>query len=94
MYLIEKNTLGETLREYRKINDMTLQEVGDKIFKSKVTICKYESNEILPDFYTLLELCNTYNISINDLCENTKEEQEDFENPFGKDKLFILLFIE
>ena len=80
MYLIEKNTLGETLREYRKINDMTLQEVGDKIFKSKVTVCKYESNEILPDFYTLLELCNTYNISINDLCENTNEEQDDFEN--------------
>ena len=69
MYDTKKITLGETLREYRKINKMTLQEVGDKICKSKVTICKYENNEILPDFYTLLELCNTLKIKLDFLME-------------------------
>lgn len=92
MYQIKNNTLGETLREYRKINNMTLQEVGEKVCKSKVTICKYENNDILPDFYTLLELCNTFNISINELCEKTEEKIEEIENPFGKDKLYMYYY--
>ena len=92
MYQIQKNTLGETLKEYRKINNMTLQDVGDKVCKSKGTIFKYETNEILPDFYTLLELCNLFNISINDLCEKTKEEDQDMINPFGKEKLYLYYY--
>lgn len=92
MYQIKNNTLGETLREYRKINNMTLKDVGEKVCKSKVTICKYENNEILPDFYTLLELCNVFNISINELCEKTEDEIEELKNPFGKNKLYIYYY--
>ena len=36
---------------------MTLSDVGKSINKSKATISKYESNQIIPDAITLLELC-------------------------------------
>ncbi len=92
MYQINKNTLGETLKEYRKINNMTLKQVGEKICKSKVTICKYENNEILPDFYTLLDLCNTLNIRISQLCEYTEDKIASEKNPFGKNELYMYYY--
>lgn len=92
MYDIKKITLGETLRKYRKINNMTLEEVGNKICKSKVTICKYENNEILPDFYTLLELCNILNLDITQLCEKVEPEEYDYDNPFQKRKLYMYYY--
>lgn len=92
MYDTKKITLGETLREYRKINNMTLEDVGNKICKSKVTICKYENNEILPDFYTLLELCNILNLNISQFCEEIETEQKSDENPFSKKKLFMYYY--
>lgn len=92
MYNTKSNTLGQTLREYRKINHMTLEEVGNRICKSKVSICKYENNEILPDFYTLLELCNVLKIDINQLCEQIEEQEFDYENPFKKRKLYMYYY--
>lgn len=91
MYDIKKISLGEILRDYRKIKKFTLQEVGDKICKSKVTISKYENNEILPDLYTLLELCNILNINITDICEEENEIIEE-ENPFNKNKLYMYYY--
>lgn len=92
MYNIQNVTLGETIREYRKINNMTLEDVGNKICKSKVTVCKYENNEILPDFYTLLELCNVLKIDISQLCPEMEEEEIDYVNPFQKRKLYMYYY--
>lgn len=92
MYDTKSITLGQTLREYRKISNMTLEEVGNKICKSKVSVCKYENNEILPDFYTLLELCNVLNIDINQLCEQIEEDEIKIENPFQKRKLYLYYY--
>lgn len=91
MYILENVSLGDTLREYRKIKGMTLQDVAEKVCKSKVTICKYENNEILPDFYTLLELCNVLNLNITDFCQ-TAENEVDLDNPFRSKKLFVYYY--
>lgn len=92
MYDVNKITLGETLREYRKMKNMTLQDVGEKVCKSKVTICKYENNEVLPDFYTLLELCNTLDINITQLCQQVDNVYTNDENPFNKNKLYVYYY--
>lgn len=92
MYNTKSITLGQTLREYRKISNMTLEDVGNQICKSKVSVCKYENNEILPDFYTLLELCNVLKIDINQLCEHIEEEEIDYDNPFQKSKLYMYYY--
>lgn len=92
MYDTKSISLGQTLREYRKISNMTLEDVGNRICKSKVSVCKYENNEILPDFYTLLELCNVLKIDINQLCEQVEEVEDDIENPFQKRKLYMYYY--
>ena len=76
---------------------MTLSDVGKSINKSKATISKYESNQIIPDAITLLELCNCLNISINDFLPITEEKNINSNtlfNPFGTNQLFMYYYTD
>lgn len=63
MYKIKP--FGEYFKKYRKIKNMSLEEVGKAIYKTKATISKYEKNKISPDYTTVLELCNLLDMDIN-----------------------------
>ncbi len=67
MYDINNINIGENIKRYRKINMLSLAEVGSYLHKTKATISKYERNEIIPDSITLLKLCNVLNISLSHL---------------------------
>lgn len=67
MYDIDMNNLGQRLREYRKAKNITIEELGNLIGKSKATVNRYETGEILMDILTVLEICNALNIDLNDL---------------------------
>ena len=67
MYDINNINIGESLKRYRKINRLSLAEVGAYLHKTKATISKYERNEIIPDSITLLKLCNILNIRLSNL---------------------------
>ncbi len=68
MYDISHINIGEKIRKYRKIKHLSLEYVGEKIFKKKATISKYEKGEIIPDFVTVLEICNVLDIDLSTLC--------------------------
>lgn len=67
LYDITNVNLGEILRKQRKLMHLSLEYIGDKIYKTKATISKYEKGEIIPDFITVLELCNVLDIDISNL---------------------------
>ena len=91
MYDIDIKRLGQIAREYRKARNMSIEEVGDAIGKSKATVNRYETGEIVMDILTALELCNVLNIDLNDIC---KKEVHSIEkdvniNPFKSDLLYL-----
>lgn len=88
MYEIEIKEIGKKLREYRKINNMTLEELGNRIGKTKATIGKYETGEIIIDVITLLEICNIFNIDFNSIC-NINAVLEKSINPFNKNEMYL-----
>lgn len=69
--------VGEKIREYRKKNNMTQKELGDKIGVKNNTVSAYERGTISPEQDILFELSKVFNISISDLFppkENTTDE--------------------
>lgn len=64
MYDLSNINIGKTLRKYRKIKHLSLEYIGNKIYKSKATVSKYEKGEIIPDFVTVLEICNILDIDL------------------------------
>ncbi len=96
MYNVANFSLGKKLKFYRKAIHKTMLEVGEELHKSKATISKYESGEIIPDTITLLELCNCLNISLDELfsIEKTKNINYNFLNPFDSNKLYIYYYTD
>lgn len=91
MYNIDMEQLGKNIRNYRKSKNMSIQDLGTAIGKSKPTVARYENGEIVMDMITILEICNVLNIDINDICELSVQslEKDINENPFNSNLIYL-----
>ena len=48
--------VGAQIRRYRKNRQMTLQQLADRIHKSRASVSKYETGEVSLDIVTLTEI--------------------------------------
>ena len=62
-----KNSIGERIAYYRKMNTMTQEELGRKLNISTQAVSKWEQKLSLPDIMLLPELASIFNISIDEL---------------------------
>lgn len=95
MYDLNNINIGPSLRAFRKNAHKSLLDVGIAVNKSKATISKYEKDEIIPDYITLIELCNYLNISLDELFpiyERNKKMQ--LNNPFNCNKLYLYYYTD
>ena len=95
MYDIKNYNFKNILKEYRKSRNFTLEELGNKIGKTKATISKYENGEIIPDILTILEICNILDINISQLFpEDNISKDYSVSNPFNVNKLYLYYYTE
>jgi len=95
MYDVRNYNFKNILKEYRKSRNFTLEELGNKIGKTKATISKYENGEIIPDILTILEICNILDINISQLFPVDKVSTDySISNPFNVNKLYLYYYTE
>lgn len=91
MYDTNIENIGKNIKYFRHTRNMSIEDLGKAINKSKTTIARYENNEITPDILTILEICNAFNIDFNDIC--TKEmhtlEENTNKNPFNSNIMYL-----
>lgn len=63
---ILKERLSNNLKRYRKENNLTQQQLAEKLNYSDKSISKWERKEGIPDIIILSRLADLYNISLND----------------------------
>lgn len=66
--------VGSRIKNYRKIQGLTLQQLADKIYKSRATMSKYENGEIVLDIETLYSISEALDIEINKLMDNSRKK--------------------
>ena len=66
MSLVTENT-GKAIRTFRKKNKLTVQELADRICKSKATVSKYESGKISLDLDTLFDIAQVLQVRLEQL---------------------------
>lgn len=59
--------IGKKLRELRKNEKLTQQQVADKLNINRVNYTRYETDAARPDYETLLLLADIFNVSIDEL---------------------------
>lgn len=63
------NHVGSRIKMYRKVQGLTLQELADRIHKSRATVSKYENGEIVVDIETLYDISRELHIGLNQLTD-------------------------
>ena len=66
--------VGENIAKYRKQMDMTQVELAEHLNYSDKAVSKWERGESIPDIDVLLQICDIFSISMNDLCYQKKVE--------------------
>lgn len=91
MYDTNMSNVGKKIKYFRKAKNMSMEELGNAIGKSKTTINRYENNEILIDMLTAIEICNILNIDLNDICDFSVHniDREINQNPFNENLLYL-----
>ena len=56
--------IGKKIRNFRKNQKMTIEELAKLINKSKATVSKYEKGEIIIDIVTLYEIAVYVNLKV------------------------------
>ena len=54
--------VGAQIRRYRKNRQMTLQQLADRIHKSRASVSKYETGEVSLDIVTLTEIARVLEV--------------------------------
>ena len=62
-----KTCIGERIAYYRKLNEMTQEELASKLNISTQAVSKWEQKITSPDIMLLPELSKIFNISIDEL---------------------------
>jgi diguanylate cyclase (GGDEF)-like protein len=71
--MFNQAAFGEKLKNYRKLKNLTQEEVAEKIGVSGQAVSKWEKGECLPDCYNLKMLGKVYQISVDTLLDEVEE---------------------
>lgn len=63
--------IGDKLKEARLKNNMTQEEVAEKIFVSRQSISNWENNKTYPDIGNVIALSDLYEISLDELLKGS-----------------------
>lgn len=69
---------GRQIKTYRKMRGLTLQNLADRINKSRATVSKYESGDIILDIETLDEIAKALNVELEQLVSNPEQRNKDY----------------
>lgn len=62
-----KIIFGQMIKHYRKLNDLSMEEFGNKIGKTKSTISKWESSNRYPKIEEVEAIANFFGVSVETL---------------------------
>ena len=70
--------LGEKIQFYRKNKNMSQEALADALGVTRQSISLWETDQSMPSTDNLLKMSELFNVSIDELCGNKKEEVDDY----------------
>ena len=78
--------LGENLKKLRKDNNLSQEDLADKLNVSRQSVSKWESGLAYPEMDKVIQICKLFNVNIDDIMnENIDEikEKKEVKNKFN-----------
>lgn len=78
---MDKNTIGYKIRYYRKLSDLTQEQLANIVGIRRETISSYENNKTSPTLEDLMKIAESLKVEVDDLViDYVKKENVNFEN--------------
>ncbi|MBQ2744451.1 MAG: helix-turn-helix transcriptional regulator [Lachnospiraceae bacterium] len=71
---MDTKQIGRFLKELRKSENMTQEELGDRVGVTNKTISKWENGNYMPPIDVLMLLSEIYGVSINEILNGRRLE--------------------
>ena len=69
-------SFADNLIELRKLNNLSQEDIAEKIGVSRQTLSKYETGESLPDIERCKQLADLFGVTIDDLISYEKNDSD------------------
>lgn len=84
--------LNEKIIRLRKLNNLSQEQLAEKIGITRQAITKWENNESIPDIDNLIKLSNIFNVTLDQLLkDNSCKELEEKNINIDKEKIIDFL---
>ena len=67
-------TLGRKISDYRRMRNMTQEELAEKVNVSSQAVSKWENNLSIPDLPILIELADLFQVTLDDLVRQEESQ--------------------
>ena len=64
------STLGENIKELRKINKLTQKEFAEKMDTTQQRVSEWEKNKVEPSLYNIIKILKVLDTTFDELTEN------------------------
>lgn len=85
--------LKDKLIKLRKDNNLTQDELAEKLYVSRQTVSNWENGKFYPDIETLILISNTFNVSLDDLLKSDKKVIKDIDKKIRSHKKLVITII-
>ena len=77
---MNQEKIGKFITTCRKEKNLTQEELAEKLNVSNKSVSRWENGKNMPDYSVLNDLCNIFDININELLSGEKDNKETIEN--------------
>ncbi len=78
--IMDQEKIGNFISKQRKANNLTQEQLAEKLNISKNAVSKWERGLNLPDASIMMELCTILKINVNDLLSGEVIEMKDYQS--------------
>lgn len=83
--------IGETLKEKRTEQQLTQEQLAEKIFVTRKTISNWENGKTTPDLESLIRLSEVFNVSLDRLVKGDSEMVKKIDSKIKKGEYFFFI---
>lgn len=87
---MDQEKIGKFIADCRKENNLTQEQVAEKLGVSNKTVSRWENGNGFPDVSLLQPLCELLNISVNELLLGEKIPKDDYRKKVEENTIRIL----
>ena len=87
--------LNDNIKKFREEKNLTQQQLADKLYVSRQTVCRWENGSRCPDLITAKKLALELDVSMDELISD--EDVKDVENQYGigkRDKIKTIVQLQ